>query len=156
MVHAAEMEPSLGLADIAATVYPPEAEGRFNMKCVDHSVDETYFYSVQAEGLHRYSTAAPGAAPSGGATSASAGGGQPQPPPPHPIAAREEGTLHICSLSVVFEPAALHLPMVRVPFKEALALEEAPETAKEVRFVAAAPPPADATSSSSFLCMQTG
>lgn len=102
---------SLGLADIAATVYPPETEGRFNMKCVDYSADETFFCSVQAEAVHRYSDE---------------GGDE-----PHPIPTPEEGTLHICSRSAaIFEPDAIHLPLVRIPFRETTACGEPPETAK--------------------------
>ena len=102
-----------GLADIATTVYPPDAAGRrFNMKCLDYSVDETYFTSVQAEAVHRYT-------PEGG-----------EPPGEHPLASSTEGTLRLCSLSVVFEPKAPHIPMIRLPFKELEGLEEAPESAK--------------------------
>jgi len=103
-----------GLADIATTVYPPDAAGRrFNMKCLDYSVDETYFTSVQAEARHRYT-------PEGGG----------EPPGAHPLPSSTEGTLRLCSLSVVFEPKAPHLPMIRLPFKELEGLEEAPESAK--------------------------
>ena len=52
------------------------------------------------------------------------------PRPPHPLPTNEQGTLHICSHSVVFEPTALHLPMVRVPFRETTSLGEHADTAK--------------------------
>jgi hypothetical protein len=103
--------PSAGLADIAATIHPPEASGRFNMKCVDTSADETYFLSVQAEAIHRYVD--------GDALA------------PHPIGTSAEGMLHICSRSAaIFEPSAIHLPMIRIPLRESTACGEAPETAK--------------------------
>ena len=105
---------SHGMADVATTVHTPEGT-RFNMKCLDHSVDETYFTSVQVEAVHRYAPAAE----------------QPNlQQAPHPLPSSTEGTLRLCSLSVVFEPKAAHLPMIRVPFKELDVLEEAPETAK--------------------------
>ena len=103
-----------GMADVATTVQTPEGT-RFNMKCLDYSVDETYFTSVQAEAVHCYAPAAE----------------QPNPQQAsHPLPSSTEGTLRLCSLSVVFEPKAAHLPMIRVPFKELDVLEEAPETAK--------------------------
>jgi hypothetical protein len=106
-----------GMADVATTVHTPEGT-RFNMKCLDYSVDETYFTSVQAEAVHRYAPSAEQPNPADGT------------PRAHPLPSSTEGTLRLCSLSVVFEPKATHLPMIRVPFKELEVLEEDPETAK--------------------------
>ena len=101
-----------GMADVSTTVHMPEGT-RFNMKCLDYGMDETYFTSVQAEAVHHYLQQDPDA-----------------PPRPDPLPTSTEGTLRLCSLSVVFEPESMHLPMVRVPFAQLELLEEAPETAK--------------------------
>lgn len=111
-----------GMPDVATTVHTPEGT-RFNMKCLDCSWDEAYFTSVQAEAVHRYAPPPPQPA-----ASADVGGGSPQRPDPLPCST--EGTLRLCSLSVVFEPASMHLPMVRVPFAQLELLEEVAETAK--------------------------
>ena len=104
-----------GMPDVATTVHTPEGT-RFNMKCLDCSWDETYFTSVQAEAVHRYTPPAPQPDDDGS--------------PPDPLPSSTEGTLRLCSLSVVFEPASMHLPMVRVPFAQLELLEEVAETAK--------------------------
>ena len=101
-----------GMADVSTTVHMPEGT-RFNMKCLDYGMDETYFTSVQAEAVHHYLQQDPDA-----------------PTRPGPLPTSTEGTLRLCSLSVVFEPESMHLPMVRVPFAQLELLEEAPETAK--------------------------
>ena len=102
-----------GMADVSTTVHTPEGT-RFNMKCLDYSMDETYFTSIQAEAVHHYLQQDPGDVS----------------PRPDPLPTSTEGTLRLCSLSVVFEPESMHLPMVRVPFAQLQLLEEAPETAK--------------------------
>lgn len=81
-------------SDIQATVYPPAIPGqRFNMKCLDYGFDEVYFVSVQAEAVHRYADPV-----------SKDGEPPPRKPPPHPMATNEQGVLHICSHSLVFEP----------------------------------------------------